>query len=68
MHDVLICSILAGEGEVYMLGGKHHGTLGESHKMDLIKHLSGNAFRIAVSSNLLFFLFFYLVIAFVSGN
>ncbi|XP_057493669.1 ultraviolet-B receptor UVR8 isoform X2 [Actinidia eriantha] len=38
-----INSILAGEGEVYMLGGTHHGTLGESHKMDLIKHLSENS-------------------------
>ncbi|PSS28701.1 Ultraviolet-B receptor like [Actinidia chinensis var. chinensis] len=35
--------LLTGEGEVYMLGGKHHGTLGESHKMDLIKHLSENS-------------------------
>ncbi|XP_057493667.1 ultraviolet-B receptor UVR8 isoform X1 [Actinidia eriantha] len=35
--------LLTGEGEVYMLGGTHHGTLGESHKMDLIKHLSENS-------------------------
>ncbi|CAL5428890.1 unnamed protein product [Camellia sinensis] len=35
--------LLTGEGEVCMLGGKHHGVLGESQKMNLVKHLSDDS-------------------------
>ncbi|XP_058195302.1 ultraviolet-B receptor UVR8 isoform X1 [Rhododendron vialii] len=32
--------LLTSEGEVYMLGGKHHGWLSESQRMNPAKHLS----------------------------
>lgn len=32
--------LLTSEGEVYMLGGTHHGWLGESQRMNPAKHLS----------------------------
>ncbi|XP_052173300.1 ultraviolet-B receptor UVR8 isoform X2 [Diospyros lotus] len=32
--------LLTGDAEVYMLGGKHHGSLSESQKNETVKHLS----------------------------
>lgn len=34
-----------GDGEVFMLGGSHHGTLSDLEKMSPARHLSGNASR-----------------------
>lgn len=33
----------AGEHKVFMLGGYHHGALGDPQKTALLKHTSGNA-------------------------